>query len=214
MQLIEFDLDLPSAPKQERISFRRRTRCVTALFERLFDTASVDAPGWKLLVECVPEVHRSQFRNLEGVLTLQLAADPGAFSCVSEFGQKELALNWLIGGALELARQVGWSREPFLEAALRIKNLEYRNERWLGRPKWSPSRNLRADVWCVHEPARFRAWLVVVDAGDEEVARKLVVDDLPDEFVFAPALGTVRWDSKTRVALLDKKCKPVGYMDV
>lgn len=214
MRLEEFDLDLPLAPRPKRISFRRRTRCVSALFERAFPAASVDAPGWKVLVECVPTVRRAGYRNLEGALTLEVVANSTAFESESDLNQKKLALDWLVSGALELARQLGWSPEPFLEAAREVKRLEYKNERWLERAKWSPSRKLRADVWCVHEPSQFRAWLVVMDADGGEVVRELVVDDIPDEFIFAPVLGSVRWDSNTRVSLLNKKREVVGYMDV
>lgn len=212
MRIREFDLDRPGVSKEERTAFRRGTRSLTALYEREFDQSQIDASGWKILVECVDVVERSEVRNLEGVMTIQAAVDTQSYRDGSEKERQKLALSWLTEGVRRIASEFGWGLDPFLAAEKRITDLDFENERWWGRAKWSPSRAHKADLWCVHGIDSFRAWLVVFDKMGHERARKLVFEELPDEFVFSGALGTIKWLSNECVSLVGKNGVRVGEL--
>ena len=74
MRLVEFDLDVPLASKGVRHAYREESRSVTSLYERCFAGLKVKR-GWKVLVECVPDVEHVGVRDLLGVLTVQVEFD-------------------------------------------------------------------------------------------------------------------------------------------
>jgi hypothetical protein len=209
MRLREFELDLPDADKNVRANFRKTTRCVSALYERCFPGLDVDG-GWKLLVECVPRVERPNVRNLLGVFALQVQFELQAFSRVSEFEQKKLAVGALHCGAIRIAEIQHWDKAAFDSARDCVVQHAYINEWTLRKPKKSPDRKHQASIFCSHGVARFRAWLVVEDQRGDEVLRQLVIDDEPDEFAFVPKLGELKWQSPDSVTLAGKDGTIVG----
>ena len=77
MKLVDFMLDWPEADRMNRKAFRWQTRCVAALYERLFCEERTGAGWkvWKILVECVGARSRNDIEVL-GVLRVQVRADP------------------------------------------------------------------------------------------------------------------------------------------
>jgi hypothetical protein len=214
LKLREFDLDLPVASREDRVAFRRRTRAVTALYERCFDARLDVDDGWKVLVECVPQVENVRARNLLGVHVIQQQLDAPSFWRAGLKEQQYIALDLLMSGILVIAEQNGWPTLAFEDARRCVVDQSFKNEWCLGRSKWSRGRKFRADVWCVHEPERFRAWLVAFDSKGKEVQRTQVIEELPDDFVFVPLLGNLKWLSEGNVVLCSKQGHEVGNLTI
>jgi hypothetical protein len=212
LKLREFDLDLPVASREDRVAFRRRTRSVAALYERCFGARLKTGDVWKVLVECVPQAENARTRNLLGVLVVQRELDLRSFWQAGSEKQQRMALDLLMSGISVAAEQNGWDVQAFEDARRRVIEQSFKNEWWLGRTRWSRGRKHRADVWCVHDPERFRAWLVVFDRTGKEIQRKQVIDELPSEFVFAPLLGQLKWLSEGEVVLCSKEGSQVGAL--
>jgi hypothetical protein len=212
LKLREFDLDLPVASGEERVAFRRRTRSVAALYERCFDARIETGDVWKVLIECVPQAENVRTRNLLGVFVVQRELDSGSFWQAGSEKQQRMALDLLMSGILVAAEQNGWDVQAFEDARRCVIDQSFKNEWWLGRTKWSRARKHRADVWCMHDPERFRAWLVVFDSTGKEIRRKQVIDELPSEFVFTPLLGELKWLSEETVVLYSKQGEQVGTL--
>lgn len=208
MRLREIDLDAPDAPRELQVRFRRLIRGAAALYSRCLPPMEV-AEGWKVLVECVPVVSRTDVRDLLGVLTVQRAFDVEAFIQAALGERATLATAELHEGALEVARQLGWPTAPFDEALRAVVERGYTNTWEQGRPRWSKDRKHQARLLCRHDEDAFSAWIVVSDRGGDELLRERVLYEIPDEFVFVPKLGVLVWTSNTEITLLNRRGEPV-----
>lgn len=213
MKLYEFDLDAPESDKSERYSFRSQSRAVTALYERCFEGLEVRR-GWKVLLECVPSITRTDVRDLLGVLTLQVPCSVRTLSEMGDQAKKLAMLEILHGGVITVARAEGWPTAPFEKARQCALDKDLTNHWWWRKPKWNRSRNLNGQLWCTHEMDAFRAWLVVRDRNGHEVARQQILETRPSEFEFVAKLGDTRWTSIRRFALCAKDKSEVGAVEL
>ena len=117
--LKEFALSWPTGSKEQRRAFSLQTRCVTALYERLFPSFKTER-CWKVLLECVEHVTKKQYRDLLGVYTLEVTADVGSFFSLSDAEKKEWTWGTLCAGIYGLLEQTTWQREPFSETRQRV----------------------------------------------------------------------------------------------
>lgn len=203
MRLREFDLDRPDAAREIRHRFRLRTRSVAGLYERCFPGLDVKG-GWKVLVECVDKVTRSEVRNLLGVFTVQLAFDHARFAMSDGPGQKQMTLEAVHSAAIQIAEANGWPLVPFETSRKCVVERQFVNEWIWPRPPMSPKKRWRAHVLCSHDSDAFRGWLVVVEKTGEVVAKHLAIFEAPSEFIFVPKLGALKWTGDRSVVLSDK----------
>jgi len=203
MKLREFDLDRPDATRENRHGFRLRTRSVCGLYERCFPRLDVKG-GWKVLVECVDSVTRSEVRNLLGVFTVQLAFDHERFEALDSLGQNQMALEAVHNGAIQIAEANGWPVAPFETARACVIELKFVNEWQWPKPLVSPTKRWRAHMLCSHDGDAFRGWLVVTEKTGTVAAKQLAIVEAPTEFIFVPKLGALRWTGNCSVVLFDK----------
>lgn len=231
MELREFDLDLPYVKDENRLqsiiaqhnceytdatkldyamnwkdkrrAFRLETRCITALYERLFRRMKT-ADCWKIVIECVPEVRDSSLHNYSGVQTIQINFDYDGFSSYPAFLKKQHTLEMLMRGIRQVARDNGWELERFDEVYKQVKQLNYQNEWIWKKPVKSPDFNYVAEVLCVHDVNSMDIYMLVKDKVGTEVSRELIISEQPDEFAYSRHLGTLKWLSTNQVALVSK----------
>ncbi|MEM6274967.1 MAG: hypothetical protein AAF735_06970 [Myxococcota bacterium] len=212
MKLVEFDLDAPLAKKPLRLAFRSESRSVTALFEKFFGSMQV-ARGWKVLVECVPEVTNADVRDLLGALTVQVLADMPAVMQLEGEAKQRAFMELLRTGLLHVVKAEGWADAQFHEAMTRLDDSRFVNEWWWREPKWNRSKTMKGKVFCTHTLAGMSAWLVVENKQGVELSRKPVVTDMPNEFEFVPLLGDVKWTTSSRFVLRSKAKEEVGSLE-
>lgn len=209
MKLVEFDLDAPLAEKPLRLAFRSQSRSVTALFEKCFGSMKV-ARGWKVLVECVPEVNNSGVRDLLGALTIQVVSDVPAVMLLEGEAKQRAFMDLLYKGLLNVINAEGWDESQFRNAMACVDDKGFVNEWWWRKPKWNRSRTMKGKVFCTHTLSGMSAWLVVEDNKGAELVRQLVVKDVRNEFEFVPLLGDVKWATNTRFVLRSTAKEEVG----
>lgn len=214
MRLKDFDLDFPLEEMASRSRLSFETRSVMALYRRCFPELKVDR-AWKVLIECVPQVIRSEVRDLLGAFTLQRQFDLEKYRSAEISERKRIALETIHQGSLAVAKLCGWPLEPFETAYKGVIERNYVNEwTWPKSPKSSPDRKRIAYIQCLHEHDGFYAWIVVEDKKGNKLGKEFAFKELPDEFCFIPKLSKLVWTSNERVVLLDRKDNEIKAMTI
>lgn len=231
MKLSEFDLDLPYISneksialiiekekcsyneatkidynlswKDKRRAFRLETRCITAMYERLFGKMKTDN-CWKILIECVDGIYDERILNLSGVVTAQVEFDISKFNLLDENEKKISTLSFLMKGIERITSSNGLDVEPFKVISSQIEQKGYINEWIWKKPVKSPTKEYYAEVICKHNVYSMDISLIVKNKEGVEVQRDVVISELPDEFAYSKHLGNLRWISNNEVALINK----------
>ena len=204
----DFDLDAPTLPRHLRSEFRYQTRSLTSLYERCFGTKLSVGKAWKILIEIVPGITFPRHRDLLGVLVIQIVQDPNELLEINDdLRKRELALTWLVQGVLKFAAELGLEQPPFLAAADQVRALGFQNiQQWI-KPRLNMIGNLSADVVVDHDVHEARLIGRIVDAKGTFVCESLLAITRPNEFIFAPMLGSLRWTDRKTVELRSKDGK-------
>jgi hypothetical protein len=203
--LREFDLDAPTLHKKNRQNLRHQTRAVTALYERCFMPPPGTEKFWKLLVEIVPVVTKPDLRDLLGVLTLQIEANPEELLCAADSNKKKrLTLTWLMEGIRKAVSEKQWPNEPFEQAAKRVVELDYTNTRIWKKPLKSPDGALTAEIVIEQDVDETRLVSKFKEAGGKTCASFLLCSTMPSEFAFTPYLGKLEWVNNRTIRLKAK----------
>lgn len=200
-RLREFSLEVNGDVAQRR-AFSLQTRCVTALYERLFPRFNTQS-CWKVIILCVETNPRPTYRNLLGVYEQEISADTQSFFTLINTEKKQWAFEQLQRGLEQLRQQTGWDEEPFAAAAAEADTLELRNV-WRSKVVLSPSGRLKAEVWLDHDVDTCAISLVVRSRAGEELCRRVVITEEPSEWAFSQHLGSLTWPSESRVLLTSK----------
>ncbi|MGF7036580.1 hypothetical protein J2T17_007654 [Paenibacillus mucilaginosus] len=222
MLLKEFDLDLPYLVdteinsgdatkkdyeenwKEKRISFRRETRCISALYERFLQKyKTVDT--WKVLIECVKEVSDPRVRTALGVTTTQVPFDYDFYIKCGESEKKKYILELLRVGIEKIIKDKNWDPSLFLEAYTKIIDVNYLNEWIFKKPVKSPTKEYLAYVYCEHKITAFVISIIICDKDKNILLQKTVIEEIPDEFFFNEHLGKLVWSSPHKVSLINKE---------
>ncbi len=232
MYLREFDLDLPYVAnedkileiieskkctrdeatridyeanwKEKRLTFRLQTRCISAMFERIFGKiATKDCR--KMLVECIDVVKENRVLNFSGVYTVQIEFDFDRFALSENFIKKKMTLELLMEGIRVISKKINLSVDPFEMVALKIREMDYSNEWAWRKPIKSPDKKYIAEVICQHEVSNIDISIIVYDKLGVEIAREKIISELPDEFAYAKHLGELKWISNNEISLVNKK---------
>ncbi len=205
--LKEFDLDAPTLSKEDRHTFRNQTRCITALYERLFSPFQIRERAWKMLVEVVPSVTKPHVRDLLGVLTLQINGDPDDFMKADQEGKPHIALDWLRRGGQQVAKELKWPTEPFEEAAQAVLEREFLNTWTWKREIWNKNRSISCDIEVNHGLNEATIIAQFKNAAQRHLASLELCSASPSDFAFVPLLGKARWVDDRTIELTSKDGK-------
>lgn len=201
MAIREFDLDAPTLPREERSLFRYQTRAVTSIVERFLSKRINIGKSWKILVEVVPIVKFESHRNLIGVLVLQIEGDPSEIFRRAGMAKGEIAVSWLIDGLHKLLKEVGISGVDLADVAKNVRNEKYVSTKiWKG-PLKSNDGECIVEILVEIDWESAKVVGIVRRNNGELILKKVLFVDKPDEFVYAPSLGSLRW-SESGVAQL------------
>lgn len=202
--LKEFDLDAPTLSKEDRQVFRWQTRCVTALYERLFSPSRITGKAWKVLIEVVPNVTKPHVRDLLGVLTLQIDGDPSEFLNAKREQKQRIALDLIVRGTKAMAGELEWLTQPFEDAAQAVLEQKFVN-RWTWKHGlWNKSRSISCDIEVDHNVEDATITARFNDADQQCLAAISLCSTSPSEFAFVPLLGKARWIDERIVELTSK----------
>lgn len=190
--------------KQKRRNFRLETRCITAMFERLFEKF-ITEDCWKVLVECAVDITEKKVHNFSGVYTVQVEFQYNSFMSSNEYQKKQMALNAIMEGVRVISNYKGWKLEPFESACIKIHELNYTNE-WIWMKAIKKINNhLMAEVLMRHEIKTMNIYILIKDVNGLEIGREKIISEKPDEFAYNKHLGKLKWISCNEVVLVNKK---------
>jgi hypothetical protein len=164
-------------------------------------------------VECVDSIIKENYREALGVGVQQVKVDVEQFFSLSDIAKKEWALETLQAGINKVLEQTGWPAEPFLETYQKAKALDLVNH-WVWKRKHSPSRKLVAEALIEHEVNSCDISLVVYDRDHQEIKRKKLISELPDEWAYARHLGALTWESENQIVLRNKEGNKMWRVDL
>ena len=201
--LSDIQLIIPGPPDDMRGHFNRETRCVAALIERLLPKITT-ADSWKVLFKCVGAVRRDQYLVSGGVCELEVQADVEQFFTLSDPHKKEWTLQVIEDGMGKLLPQTGWPQEPFQQAIERARALGLVNEYVWRKPLHAPTRKMTAEILVQHDVRACDISMIIRHRSGQILRRELLISEMPSEFSFYWHLGALKWQSATRVALINR----------
>jgi hypothetical protein len=219
MILKEFDLDLPyiredaedyeHSWKPKRLQFRNECRCIASMAERYFKNYRYKTPfAWKLMIECYSDINKSRKKFVKSeVYEVSMEFDISRYFNLTSEEKKWMIFNVLKEGVFEVLKEEEWNSEPFIEVFSRMENDNLLNVYQSGKAVYNPKRNLKAMVICEHEISEIKIYLCITDKSGKEVARKLVIKEVPNEWKFYIHLGELQWISDKEVALKKTDCQ-------
>ncbi|WP_440119608.1 hypothetical protein [Paenibacillus sp. QZ-Y1] len=190
--------------KWKRRSFRLETRCITAMYERLFGKYKTK-DCWKVLIECVENISDERIVNNSGVYSVPIQCRLNDFGAKSELEKKRTTLQLLMDGIEKLSLNNNWDVKPFREIALHIEELGYVNEWTWKKTIKSPNKKYNAKVICHHHVESMDIFISIIHRDGTQLLLEKVISELPDEFAYTRHLGELKWVSDFEVALVNKK---------
>ncbi len=200
--LREFDLDIPH-DTMNRIKFRNQTRCITALFERLFPKF-YNEECWKVLIQCVNNIKHEKYKNLLGVYAIEIECNTNNFFQMSDNEKKQMAYMILAKGLYTLLRQKQWEEEIFKETLSKMLELNLNNNWYWKKPIKSPNRKYKAQVYLEHEILGYNIFITIKDALDNILKQQLILSQIPNEFSLSQYLGKLFWETENSVIFTTK----------
>ncbi|WP_139996531.1 hypothetical protein [Paenibacillus paridis] len=188
----------------KRRSFTLETRCITAMFERLFNKFKTEKIR-KILVECVENIADERIINYSGIATVQVKFDLLYFNSANETTKRKITLKLLMKGIARICEHENWDCTPFRAVSNIIEESSYINE-WIWKKTIkSPNKIFKAKVICHHFVETMDIFISIIQQDGKELLLEKVITELPHEFAYAKHLGELRWISNFEVALINNK---------
>lgn len=184
----------------KNLSFQ--SRCITSLYERCFSkfyTTDIK----QINIICTKEVPRSNIIVEGGFCDIEILYDVREFLKLDDEEKKEEILERLKQGIDKVVELNKWDSTPFNAAYKCVKEADYNTNYIWKKPKVSPNRNYKAEVFIEHGLYSCNLYLVVKSMNGQEIARKRVASEKPDELIFGRHLGELKWLSNNEVALFN-----------
>ena len=143
------------------------------------------------------------YENYGDVITIRNHFDFDAYTGLNNLAKKQMQLEAIHNGMMQIAEKEGWDTDPLLDAYNQCldKNLEYQFN--VGNPKSSPNRKYKIGFWCNWDLDVFELYWVLLDRQNGELKRKKLITKPPYEGEFVYYVKW-KWVSETAVVLEDK----------
>ncbi|MED4452079.1 hypothetical protein [Metabacillus fastidiosus] len=184
----------------KNLSFQ--SRCITSLYESCFSkfyTTDIK----QINVFCVKEFPKPNLIVEGSFCDIEVLYDVSEFLKLDDKEKKEVILDKLKQGIDKVVELNNWDSTPFDDAYNCVKKADYNTNYVWKKPKSSPNRNYKAEVFIEHGLYSCDIYLAVKDKNGQEMAKKLVASEMPDELVFGRHLGELKWLSNNEVALFN-----------
>lgn len=188
-------------------SFSFQTRCITKLYERVFDKKYKTADCRQLNFHCGNYSEMKLLGCFDGFCQVLVPYNTQEFLEYPD-NKKKIEILELLKNSLDFViREKNWDPNPFQEAYERVKELNYINEFIWNKPKLSPNKKYKAEVHCNHDLYDFTIKMVIKDRKDKVLLEKKIVSTEPDELIYDRFLGHLMWISDDEIALYEKNSK-------
>jgi hypothetical protein len=212
MILKEFDLDLPEKDKNTRHAFRNDVRCIAAHYFSFFPKKFKTSGFWKVLVECVSEDKAPELYM--DVKTVKVDFDFDNYLSLEKLDKKKAILDVLHRGVTKVSDEEGWDSSFLDVCKANVIESNYDYYWTYKKPKKNREKKLIAELLCHHDLDTFTATMQIRDLDGETIFEEIVVNEDPNEFVFAYKLGDFKWISNNEIELYNKSKKHVATINV
>ncbi|TVX79528.1 hypothetical protein FQP34_15185 [Peribacillus simplex] len=184
----------------KRLSFQ--SRCITSTYERCF--AKLQTTDIRQInVSCVKEFPKSNLIVVDGFCDVEILYDVSEFLKLDDQEKKEVILDKLKQGIDKVVELNNWEITSFDDAYNCVKESGYNTNYVWKKPKSSPNRSYKAEVFIEHGLHSCDINIIIKDKKGQEITKKRVASEMPDELVFGHHLGELKWLSNNEVALFN-----------
>ena len=188
--------------KDKRRQFQLFCQCMTSMIERLMPKINTKN-YWKILIECVAESPRDNCINLLGVISVQIVFDVELFYTLNNYEKKKYIISKVIE-TINYLSEKGFNEIAELKKICEdIINKDYINE-WLWK-KPVRYKNKSVQIKVLHDVDKVSIYMVFNDGNKKEEI--LLVEEVPDEWVYSRHLGKLEWVSENEARLIAKDGK-------
>jgi hypothetical protein len=203
--LTDIDLYIPPSEGEEAKMWALSTNFLEVLYLDYLPKVETKGVSKVVLRPCrkAPEKRLEVVLRNPIVLQISKIFDFDAYWNAGKAERKQIALDFLQDGLLEVAESEGWSKEPFQQAYKKVLDQKLVNYRPWGKLKTSPTRKYKSQVWCNYDSDCAEIFLVLFQNG-EIVCKKLVTTVLPGDVWIRGAIGELQWVSAGKVKLTSR----------
>ena len=203
MKLKEFSLWGFKLELSESRKFTLLNRCVCAHFERHFDPIETDAIYRVVVKLSEPDGRVGTTELSSSVLKYYKGFDFHLFNSLDGFSKKKLLLDTLYESLMHLCELFGWSKDNFDKAFESVVKENFLNTYSI-KKKNNRKKTLIAELVCSHDSDSFDCVVKIKDRLNREIYSKLLFSEEPDEFMFNPRIGDIKWLSDGTLVYLKK----------
>lgn len=187
--------------KDKRREFQLYSRCMTSMIERLMPSINTKN-YWKIIIECVEGTPEAEGIYMPEILFVQVLFDIDCFYKFDNYEKKKYIINKVLE-AVDYLTSCGYLELDELKQTCDvIIKSDYVNE-WLWK-KPVKLKNKSVQIKVLHEVDKVSIYMVFKD-GDKIVEEVLLlVEDIPDEWVYSMYLGKLEWVSENKAQLTTK----------
>lgn len=189
--------------KWKRMNFRDEVRCIAEMY--IYNLGKFETKETKkVIIHCVTEISTHEVKTCDGFTEIEVELDFHTYSQLSNEDKKKLILEKLYEGVTKVAQYYQWNLDLFKDAYHSIVEKHYKNE-YVWKKKSSPSRKYTAEIFCQHEIDKYVIKMNIKTSDtDELIKSEILITERPNEFAFVKHLGNLKWESNTKVVLLNK----------
>ncbi|EAD5703639.1 hypothetical protein ACU8IW_001260 [Listeria innocua] len=208
---IGFDYD---EEKNPIMSFDSQSHCISEMYSGAFkpmvtkETSCID-------INCIPTGKKvDKSHHLDAIYRVYFENklfDLNKFNDENDSEKKKIILELLHIGAIEACRDLGLDKARFIEAYEKVKELDYQNNYYYKKPKSSPNRKQKAQIYIEHGLYKADIYIVIFNKEQKIMRKEFILSDLPNPFVFSAHLGNLKWIDNNRLVLAHKQRKDILY---
>lgn len=186
--------------KDKRREFQLFSRCMTSMIERLMPSINTKN-YWKIIIECVEGIPKAEGIYMPEILFVQVLFDIDCFYKFDNYEKKKYIINKVLE-AIDYLTSCGYLELDELKQTCDvIIKSDYVNE-WLWK-KPVRLKNKSVQIKVLHEVDKVSIYMIFKDE-DKIVEEVLLVEDIPDEWVYSKYLGKLEWVSENKAQLTTK----------
>ena len=161
----------------------------------------------KLIIEVDDRESEIKIEELIDVLILHIPYRINQYFTLSDTERKYNILDILIESLSYLSSKYDWNKDEFDKAALCVKEKNYVNEQYWGKPVYSPNKKLKAQLFMKHTPKEIQLYVVVhkVRGKKDDLMNEYVTSVNPHWFFINDTLSEIHWTSDTSLYINKKR---------
>ena len=181
-----------------------QSRCVVGLFEKKFGKLETTHKIRKINIILTNEFKGLELMCGDGTADIQMIYDVTNYYSSDNETKKKLILDIIRKGYERVVKLLKLPRDNFDKAYTAVQEANFLNSWTWGKPKSNPTKSYYAKIFCKHELERFSIYLIILDSSKKETKKIKLIDEVPNEFIFAKYFGSLEWISDDTVSFTSK----------